>query len=213
MVLQVIPGDAESSIPSTGVQNGMDVVGSAVTEPLATTGDVTTYMWHISHSARIPEAAMRVLNVLFTDPEAAQIAANGLEGLEYELDENGQMMYPEGKTMADIGWPAASMAYWPNVTLCKTWNYEAEDIYDQMKKKNENAEKSLALGFQFDSSKVADQITACTNVVAQYYTPLMYGEVDIDSTLEEFNKQLYAAGLQDIIDEKQAQLDAWLASK
>lgn len=36
---------------------------------------------------------MRVLNVLFTDPEAAQIAANGLEGLEYELDENGQMMY------------------------------------------------------------------------------------------------------------------------
>lgn len=85
--------------------------------------------------------------------------------------------------------------------------------YDQMKKKNENAEKSLALGFQFDSSKVADQITACTNVVAQYYTPLMYGEVDIDSTLEEFNKQLYAAGLQDIIDEKQAQLDAWLASK
>ena len=205
--------DAESSIPSTGVQNGMDVVGSAVTEPLATTGDVTTYMWHISPFCKNPEAAMRVLNVLFTDPEAAQIAANGLEGLEYELDENGQMMYPEGKTMADIGWPAASMAYWPNVTLCKTWNYEAEDIYDQMKKKNENAEKSLALGFQFDSSKVADQITACTNVVAQYYTPLMYGEVDIDSTLEEFNKQLYAAGLQDIIDEKQAQLDAWLASK
>ena len=78
--------DAESSIPSTGVQNGMDVVGSAVTEPLATTGDVTTYMWHISPFCKNPEAAMRVLNVLFTDPEAAQIAANGLEGLEYELD-------------------------------------------------------------------------------------------------------------------------------
>ena len=41
----------------------------------------------------------------------------------------------------------------------------------------------------------------------------MYGEVDIDSTLEEFNKQLYNAGLQDILDEKQAQLDKWLASK
>ena len=112
--------DAECSIPSTGVQNGMDVVGSAVTEPLATTGDVTTYMWHISPFCKNPEATMRVLNVLFTDPEATQIATNGLEGLEYELDENGQMMYPEGKTMADIGWPAASMAYWPNVTLCKT---------------------------------------------------------------------------------------------
>lgn len=55
-------------------------------------------------------------------------------------------------------------------------------------------------------------MTACANVVAQFYTPLMYGEVDIDSTVEEFNKQLYNAGLQDIINEKQTQLDAWLAA-
>ena len=81
-----------------------------------------------------------------------------------------------------------------------------------MKEKNKTAKKSLALGFQFDSTPVADQMTACANVVAQFYTPLMYGEVDIDSTVEEFNKQLYNAGLQDIINEKQTQLDAWLAA-
>ncbi len=136
--------DAESSIPSTGVQNGMDVVGSQQLPSHLQQQVMLQLICGISaHSAKNPEAAMRVLNVLFTD-QAAQIDCNKrLEGLEYELDENGQMMYPEGKTMADIGWPAAkSMAYWPNVTLCKTWNYEAEDIYDQMKKKkNENAEK------------------------------------------------------------------------
>lgn len=69
--------DAESSIPSTGVQNGMDVVGSAVTEPLATTGDVTTYMWHISPFCKNPEAAMRVLNVLFTDPKQLRLQQTG----------------------------------------------------------------------------------------------------------------------------------------
>ncbi len=205
--------DATVSTKSTSVQNGIDLVGAAITEPLATTGDVTTYMWHISPFSDNPEAAMRVLNVLFTDPEAAQIAANGIEGLEYVLDENGQMNYPEGKTMADIGWAAASMAYWPNVTLCKTWSFEPENIYEQMFEKNASAEKSLALGFQFDSTSVADQMTACANVVAQYYIPIMYGEVDIDSSLQEFNKQLYASGLQDIIDAKQEQLDAWLANK
>jgi ABC-type glycerol-3-phosphate transport system substrate-binding protein len=205
--------DSNISIKSTSVQNGIDLSGAAITEPLATTGDVTTYMWHISPFCENPEAAMRVLNVLFTDPEASQIAANGLEGLEYVLDDNGQMSYPDGKTMGDVGWAAASMAYWPNVTICKTWSYEPEDIYTQMIAKNASAGKSLALGFQFDSTSVADQMTACANVVSQYYTPIMYGEVDIDSSLAEFNKQLYAAGLQDIIDAKQKQLDAWLAAK
>ncbi len=205
--------DSTIAVKSTSVQNGVDLQGTSISEPLATTGDVTTYMWHISPFSKNPEAAMRVLNVLFTDPEAAQLAANGLEGREYVLDENGQMNYPDGKTMGEIGWAAASMAYWPNVTLCKTWSFEPENIYEKMFEKNASAGKSLALGFQFDSTEVADQMTACANVVAQYYIPIMYGEVDMDSSLKEFNKQLYASGLQDIIDAKQEQLDAWLANR
>ena len=46
---------------------------------------------------------MRVLKVLYTNPEASQLVANGVEGLDYELDENGQMVYPEGKSsMANL---------------------------------------------------------------------------------------------------------------
>ena len=39
----------------------------------------------------------------------------------------------------------------------------------------------------------------------------MCGSVDVDSTLEEFNKALYDAGLQTVMDAKQEQLDAWVA--
>ena len=35
----------------------------------------------------------------------------------------------------------------------------------------------------------------------------------METAIQEYNDALYAAGLQDIIDEKQAQLDAWLASQ
>jgi putative aldouronate transport system substrate-binding protein len=206
--------DAATSMVATAAQNNIELAGTNVTDALSTTSDATTYMWHISSFCKNPEAAMRILNVLYTDPDAAQLIANGIEGLDYVLDENGQMKYPEGKNgMADLGWAAASMAYWPNVMLCKTWYYEPTDIYDKMLEKNKSCNKSLALGFAFDSTKVADQITACSNVVAQYYTPLMYGEVDIDSTLPEFQKALKDAGIDDIIAEKQAQLDAWLANK
>ena len=75
-----------------------------------------------------------------------------------------------------------------------------------------SAKKSLALGFQFDSSPVADQMAACANVVAQYYMPLMYAEADIETTLPVFQEQLKSAGIDEIIAEKQRQLDEWLAS-
>lgn len=206
--------DAATSMKATSAQNGIELDGTNVTEALSTTSDATTYMWHVSTFCKEPEAAMRILNVLYTDPQAAQLVANGIEGLEYVLDDNGQMVYPEGKKgMADLGWSAASMPYWPNVMLCKTWAWEPTDIYAKMLEKNKSCNKSLALGFSFDSTKVADQITACSNVVAQYYTPLMYGEVDIDSTLADFQAALKDAGVDDIIAEKQAQLDTWLNSK
>lgn len=205
--------DAQVAVASNSVNFNMDLVGAAVTKPLATSSDVSTYMWHISPFCKNPDAAMRVLNVLYTDPDASMLIANGIEGLEYVLDENGKMSYPEGKAMMDIGWPASSMAYWPNVTLCKTWSFETDDIYEQMKDKIRNVDKSLALGFLFDSGPVTDQMTACANVVSQYYVPLMYGEVDIDSALPEFQNALKAAGIDEIIAEKQRQLDTWLASK
>ncbi len=205
--------DAQVGIASSGAQNQLDVVGAAVTEPLATSGDVTTYMWHISSFCEDPAAAMRVLGVLYSDPVAAQLVANGIEGLEYVINENGQMEYPEGKGMADVNWPAASMAVWPNVMLCETWSHEQPDIYDQMKEKNRVANKSLALGFQFDSTAVANEMTACANVVAQYYMPLMYAESDIDETLPVFQQALKDAGVDTIIAEKQRQLDEWLAAK
>lgn len=206
--------DTAAGMNATIAQNNMDLDGTNVTEALSTTSDATTYMWHISSFCKNPEAAMRILNVLYTDPAAAQLIANGIEGLDYEINEDGQMVYPEGASgMGDLGWAAASMAYWPNVMLCKTWYYEPKDLYDQMLAKNKTCDKSLALGFAFDSTNVADQMAACANVIAQYYTPIMYGEVDIDSTLADFQAALKKAGIDDIIAEKQAQLNTWLESQ
>ena len=78
---------------------------------------------------------------------------------------------------------------------------------------NLNANLSPYYGFRFDGSGVKNELTALNNVYEQYAYPLMCGSVDVDSTLEEFNKALEAAGLQTVMDAKREQLDAWLASK
>lgn len=206
--------DGPSNTAYIEVQKNLELTGSPVTEPMVTTGDVSNYMWHISSFCKNPEAAMRVLAVMYSDPEVANLLGNGIEGRNYVVNDEGQMELPEGvESSADLGWQIGSNAVWPNSTLCKPWYYESNDIYEKMIEKNKSAAKSLALGFQFNSSDVTDEITACTNVVAQYYLPLIYGEVDIDATLPIFQQALKDAGIDRIIEAKQTQLDEWLAAK
>ncbi|MNG39897.1 hypothetical protein D3C84_1282290 [compost metagenome] len=50
-------------------------------------------------------------------------------------------------------------------------------------------------------------------VSEQYSKVIANGAVDTDSMVKKFNDDLYAAGLQKVMDEKQRQLDAWLAAK
>lgn len=194
-------------------QFGDDIVGCQLGDRIMTTNDVTQYMYHISTFCEEPEAAMRILNVLYTDPDAANLIANGVEGMHYQIDENGRMAYLEGKDISNSGWTSQSMPLFPNSTLCPLWDFQQENTNELREQANQEALKSLALGFSFDSSEVADQITACANVVSQYYLPLMYAEVDIDETLPVFQQALHDAGIDDIIQAKQEQLDAWLASK
>lgn len=55
-----------------------------------------------------------------------------------------------------------------------------------------------------------NELAALGTVSDEYLMSLVTGSVDVDKTLAEFNEKLYKAGLQKVIDEKQAQLDAWL---
>ena len=157
---------------------------------------------------------MRVLNLLYTDPEVAMIYTNGVEGITYGINDEGQCCYVNGATDAtSAGWSVGYAYANPNDFLTPTWDYQRKDAYDLMAEDNKNAIPSKALGFTCDLTPVADQVSACVNVIAQYYNPLMNGEVDIDEVLPQFQQALHDAGIDAIIAEKQKQLDAWLASK
>lgn len=124
------------------------------------------------------------------------------------------MEFEEGKDNTNNGWPSLGTSYnFPNGSGCKVWYYQPDNLYELYAESNKKAVASLALGFTFDSVPVANQVTACNNVIAQYYLPLINGEVDIDEVLPVFQQALRDAGINDIIAEKQAQLDAWLVAK
>ena len=65
-----------------------------------------------------------------------------------------------------------------------------------------------------DSSEYSTQIAQLTSVQDKYLKDVSFGVVeDLDASLKAFNDELYAAGLEEVMQAKQEQLDAWLAEQ
>lgn len=197
---------------------GLDIVVSEIVPAYSTTSDVQMTTWAISNGSKKPEAAMKLLNLMYTDPEIVNLMIYGIEGKHYVKvgdASNGQSIidYPEGLDGSNTGYRPNGGWMWPNQTIGHVWNGNPADYWEAQTKFNDTAVRSSAYGFTFDSSPVRNQMTACTNVVAKYHDALMTGMLNPEETLPIFQKELKAAGIDDIIKEKQAQLDKWAASK
>ena len=156
-----------------------------------------------------PEKAMQLWNLMFTDPEISNLFVNGIEGKNYTYtDDNRNVIKTvEGSTYDSIDWA------WPNGRLTPVFEGDDLDKWDQLQKMCDEARRSPALGFSFDSSKVVNELTACSNVISKYEVGLRWGVLNPDEALPKFNEELKAAGIDTIIAEKQSQLDAFLAGQ
>ena len=71
--------------------------------------------------------------------------------------------------------------------------------------------KALPQHFPLDDSDVKNELANLQSVYTQYVPLLDLGLVDdVEKTLDEFNKQAEAAGLQKIMDEAKTQVAAYL---
>lgn len=176
----------------------------------------TAPCWSIAGNSEQPERAMQVLNEMYTNQELANIFIYGIEGKTYEFvdKENKIIDYPEGVDAANAGY-AFDHWGWPNMCLSYVWEGYPADVYEQYITFNAGGVLSPAYGFTFDNSKVLNEVTACSNVVAKYAEALNTGSVDPNGSsgsLDQFIAELEANGIDKIVAEKQSQLDEWLAA-
>ena len=101
----------------------------------------------------------------------------------------------------------------PNQFKCTPWVTDGADIYQKIQDYNGTAVESKAMGFTFDPINVTDQMAAVKNVSDQYYNALSCGAVDPDEYIPKMIEETNDAGMQDIVNEIQTQLDAFLAQK
>ena len=164
-------------------------------------------------TAEYPKTAIKLMNLIWTDPEFRDTLTWGVEGTDWVKNDDGTATYPDGVTAETVQYHTADFLYGNRLEITP-WEGEGADIRDRMKEANEAVESSKYLGFAVDSTNVSEKIAAVKNVVDKYKPGLAAGVYeDVEGTVQKFIDEMYGAGLQDILDEYQSQLDVWLAAQ
>jgi putative aldouronate transport system substrate-binding protein len=199
--------------PGIDEQNTRDMdkemVSAEIVPPAATTTNVATIMWGVPRNSKTPEKAVELLNLLYSDKEFFNLINWGIEGEHYEKVSENVIKYTEGVTSENVGYGLNTSWLTGNQFLSYTFENEDPELWEKIKQFNDEAIKSKALGFNFNSDPVRTEVAAVTNVKEQFLLGLESGAMDFEKQYPEFIKRLEVAGMDKIIAEKQKQLDEW----
>lgn len=194
-------------------QTGYEVEVIELSDACKMTTGVASAVFSIANASKDKVKAAQFLNWAYTNGEFNDLINWGVEGLDWVEDENGNACYPEGVTAATCGYHNDYGWIYPNQFAGHAWVGNDADIWDQYKVYNDSMMTSKAYGFQLDTTPVATEIAQLNTVWSQYQKDVCFGILDPDTAIKEMNDAMYAAGLQTVIDEKQKQLDEWLAAQ
>ena len=171
-----------------------------------------TMPWVMNQSTEDPVAAMQVLNELYTNPDLMTLFCWGEEGKEWKETGDGHITFADGVDAQNSEYYNNTNWELPNQFIARIWEGDELTLWERMQKFNDEAETSLAMGFVYDNSALANEYTALTNVYNEYQAQLELGFVDPDVVIPEMMERLNAAGLEKYIQAKADAIKAWSES-
>ena len=199
------PSEATNQAKSQGVDEYIYVQHG---DTILTSATIQGSLNAISANSANADAALQLLQLANTDTEFRDMLHFGQKGVDWDYNDEGVVEQVEGQT-----WTTGPTNYaQANYFILTRSTDEAETKYDEIKSQNENAKESVCLGFTFDPTNVQTQIAACSAVWSQSAkADLLTGAVDPEERVPQLLEELKAAGLQEVIDEAQRQIDEYFA--
>ncbi len=182
------------------------------------TTNVSFFNTGIATNSKDPEMAFKFISALYSDAELMNLWQYGIEGVNYQVLDDGTTYFAEGEDGSNYKYHQNTGWFMGNQFISYVWNdgSKTPDYWSKLQHHNDWAEYSPAFGFMWDSTDYSTEITALNNALETYRSALDTGSIgsaNVESTLKSLNDALYAAGLQDVIDAKQEQLNKWLAEQ
>jgi putative aldouronate transport system substrate-binding protein len=168
----------------------------------------------INKSSKNKERALMMLDLFRNDSRYFDLTFYGIKGKHYDLAADGKSIVP----LADSGsFPPEGACPWGwredklvRATEGGLPNYN--ELRDNMLK---TAIAAPLQSFNFDDSKVKNELAAVGNVITQYVKPLTFGVVkgDVETEVKDVRKRLDEAGSKKIVEEFQRQVNEFLAAQ
>ena len=205
VIFSVVQG-SEIGVETTKSESyGYEVVATQFCGSMIKTGQLTSWGLAVPVTAEEPEAACRFINMLYTNEDLMNTMIWGVEGEDYTV-ENGEVVQGESGYYYEADFLIGNNA------LLTPLAGNGADFYEVVKATNDAAVRSPYMGFTIDTTDM-DLLMSQISAVYDQYSQAMNGGGYTPEYYQEYLTQLEAAGVQDYIDQIQAQLDAWLAAQ
>ncbi len=200
-------------VPGQSTANGVDMVALNTRGHYMMQTDVGMQQWCIPYTCEDPEAAMKLLNLMWGNTDLINLIYFGIEGQNYQVLDDGRIDYVEGQNAQTTGYKQWFGLY-GDTTKRLTWCDLPADYHDQLLAYNDSIDESNTsafMGYSFNPQVMKTEYAAVTDVITTYRTALECGSVDPEEVLPQFISALESAGINKIIEENQKELDAWIA--
>ena len=190
---------------------GYDETCIELKKNLLTSSHVNKFGMVVPVTAQEPEAAVRWLNAVWTDPELENLLIWGIEGEDYVITETGEADFPEG-TDGNVKYHGADFVM-GNYFNALPWvgngvgSEFRKAAYDYLV----SSEVSPYMGFTSDNSALDNTLTAINSVYTKWGKMISFGAFE-DGDIDSYVADLKAAGVDDYLNALQEQLDAWNAA-
>ncbi|MGI6652817.1 MAG: DUF3502 domain-containing protein [Christensenellales bacterium] len=205
-------GVANNAIRAKGLEPLMiDLFPTAIRYMGATTTGVA-----IPHSSENPKRALMFLDLLKYDPVVYELYRWGVEGKHWEWVDEASRIWKDGPDQSQYvfgqgSWGFSSPEFEPRYKVDS--DPESVVMFNSWWADGIKVANPLA-GLNIDLSTVQNEISALTNVRAEYLYLLDLGLVsDVDATIAAMNAAAKTAGLDAVMAEIQRQIAEWISNK
>ncbi|MBO5998563.1 MAG: extracellular solute-binding protein [Lachnospiraceae bacterium] len=186
---------------------GTPLVAVEINRNLLRTSSINGWGMAVPVTADEPEAAVRWMNELYTNPDLENLLVWGIEGEDYEV-KDGVAVYPEGMDANNARYHKTEFAFGNYFNLLP-WDGSAADFREVAREYSDTFEVSPYASFNADLSEQSNLIAALTTTITKYKGDIFCGTFT-DEVFDSYVSELKTAGADELVKVYQEQLDAFL---
>lgn len=205
---------ARNGMPGSLISTTLKTANEKAYETMVKVGDQLKiknkdYDWGIAISASDEENVSRWLdlfNWMYKDQEHFNFCVYGVEGKDYEVNEDGSINKLVSDSFID-SWFMEAIPY--NVYDSSI----SQEIIEEYEHWDDDAVFSKLTGFSFDTQPVATEVAMLTSVYDEKLKPMLWGFLDYEENIDSVLAELKAAGIDNYVAEYQRQFSEFYAHK